>query len=72
LSSIQWTATPSIITQRFGLTDAKPLETTSNEGSSSFPQNVSALMIQTPKPAPSVSEIEGKVCTKLERDGIPF
>ena len=56
----------------FGLADAKPLDIPSNEGSSSFPQNVSALMIQTPKPAPSVSEIEGKGWPKLERRGIPF
>jgi len=56
----------------FGVTDAKPLPAFSNEGSTSFPQNVSALMIQTPKPAPGVLENEGKGWAKLEHDGIPF
>jgi len=56
----------------FGVADAKSLEAFVNEGSNSVPQNVSALMIQTPKPAPSVSEIEGKGWPELERDGIPF
>lgn len=54
----------------FGVVDARPLEMPSN--GSSFPQNVSALMIQTPKPAPSVLENEGKGWAKLEHDGIPF
>jgi hypothetical protein len=56
----------------FGLTQAKPLETSSVQGSSTFPPNLSALMIERPKPAPAVSEIEGKGWPQLEHDGIPF
>jgi len=56
----------------FAVAESKPLEAFIAEGSSSVPQNVSALMIQIPKPEPSVREHEGKGWPKLESDGIPF
>ena len=55
-----------------GLADAKTLDTTSAESASSFPQNVRALMIQGPKPAPGAIDVEGQGWPKLEHRGIPF
>jgi len=56
----------------FGLAGAKSLEASNAEGSNVFPQNLSALMIERPKPSQEVREIDGQGWPKLEHDGIPF